>query len=68
MVTEKGILTENPAIMYYICQLFPEKKLAPTDPYELAKAQAFNMYLSSTVHVGMLTNIVDTDGRMMKVH
>ena len=29
-----------------------EKKLAPTDPYELAKAQAFNMYLSSTVHVG----------------
>ena len=52
MVTEKGILTENPAIMYYICQLFPEKKLAPTDPYELAKAQAFNMYLSSTVHVG----------------
>ena len=52
LVTEKGILTENPAIMYYICQLFPEKKLAPTDPYQLAKAQAFNMYLSSTVHVG----------------
>ena len=52
LITSKGILTETPAIMYYICMLHPEQKLAPSDPYELAEAQAFNMYLSSTVHVG----------------
>ena len=52
LITSKGILTETPAIMYYICMLHPEKQLAPNDPYELAEAQAFNMYLSSTVHVG----------------
>ena len=52
LITSKGILTETPAIMCYICMLYPEKKLAPSDPYELAEAQAFNMYLSSTVHVG----------------
>ena len=52
LITSKGILTETPAIMYYICMLHPEQKLAPNDPYELAEAQAFNMYLSSTVHVG----------------
>ena len=52
LITEKGILTETPSILVYICQTHPEKNLAPTDPYELAEAQAFNMYLSSTVHVG----------------
>ena len=38
--------------MFYISQLYPEKKLAPDNPHELAEAQSFNMYLSSTVHVG----------------
>ena len=52
LITKKGVLTENPAIMFYICQLYPDKKLAPDNPHELAEAQSFNMYLSSTVHVG----------------
>ena len=49
--TPDGILTENPAILLYITQMYPEKKLAPKEPFALAKAQSFNMYIASTVHV-----------------
>ncbi len=51
LVTPDGILTENPAILLYIAQMFPEKQLAPLDPYKLAQAQAFNMFIASTIHV-----------------
>ncbi len=52
LVTEAGTLTENTAILAYIAQSFPEAKLAPLDnPFEFARMQAFNAYLSSTVHV-----------------
>lgn len=50
--TPDGVLTENPAILLYIAQMYPEKQLAPEDPYELAKAQELNMYIASTIHVG----------------
>ena len=52
LVTERGVLTETPAILVYIAQRFPQAKLAPLDdPFALAEAQAFNSYLCSTVHV-----------------
>ena len=51
LVTADGILTENPAILLYIAQTHPASNLAPTDPFALAQAQAFNMFLASTVHV-----------------
>jgi glutathione S-transferase len=52
LITERGILTETPAILVYIAQTFPGSKLAPVDdPFALAQAQAFNSYLCSTVHV-----------------
>jgi glutathione S-transferase len=52
LVTDRGIVTETPAILLYVAQTFPAAKLAPLDdPYLLAKAQAFNSYLCSTVHV-----------------
>ena len=51
LVTAEGILTENPAILLYIAQTHPACNLAPTDPFALAEAQAFNMFLASTVHV-----------------
>lgn len=52
LVTSRGILTENPAILAYIAQAFPEAGLAPLDdPYAFAELQAFNSYLCSTVHV-----------------
>jgi len=52
LVTDRGILTETPALLIYIAQSFPAAKLAPLDdPFALAKVQAFNSYLCSTVHV-----------------
>jgi glutathione S-transferase len=52
LVTDRGILTETPAVLVFIAQSFPQAKLAPfDDPYALAQVQAFNSYLCSTVHV-----------------
>src|SRR5437868_3958356 len=31
LVTEDGILTENPALLTFVAQRFPEKRLAPLD-------------------------------------
>ena len=52
LVTDRGVLTETPAILAYISQTFPAAKLAPlNDPFAFAQVQAFNSYLCSTVHV-----------------
>ena len=51
LVTDKGPLTETVALLLYVAQTHPAAKLAPTDPFDLAKLQAFNAYLASTVHV-----------------
>lgn len=52
LVTERGVLTETPAILMYLCQRFPDAQLAPLeDVYALAQVQSFNSYLCSTVHV-----------------
>jgi len=52
LVTGQGILTETPAILAYIAQTNPDKKLAPFgDAFAFAQVQAFNSYLCSTVHV-----------------
>jgi glutathione S-transferase len=52
LVTERGSLTETPAILAFIAQSFPDAKLAPLeDAFGFAKVQAFNSYLCSTVHV-----------------
>ena len=48
--TGKGIITENPAILYFIAQTHPRANLAPRDPVALAQMQAFNSFLCSTVH------------------
>src|SRR5271170_946689 len=51
LVTDRGILTETPAMLAYIAQSFPRAKLAPIDdPFGFAEVQAFNSYLCSTVH------------------
>ena len=50
LATERGILTETPAILAWIAQTYPQAKLAPTDAFDFAAAQAFNSYLCSTVH------------------
>ncbi len=52
LVTERGILTETPAILAFIAQSYPTANLAPLDdPWEFARVQAFNSYLCSTAHV-----------------
>ncbi len=52
LVTDRGVLTENVAMLAYIAQTFPKAKLAPLDdPFAFAQVQAINSYLSSTVHV-----------------
>ena len=52
LVTAQGVLTETPAMLFYLAQLHPQTRLAPLDdPWELAQVQSFNAYLCATVHV-----------------
>ncbi len=52
LVTDRGILTETPALLQFIAQTFPAAGLAPLDdPFALARMNSFNSYLCSTVHV-----------------
>jgi|JI9StandDraft_1071089.scaffolds.fasta_scaffold119958_2 glutathione S-transferase len=48
--TERGVLTESPAIMTYIANRFPEARLAPDDdPWLYAQMQSFNAFIASSV-------------------
>jgi glutathione S-transferase len=50
--TERGVITETPAILAYIAQTHPQAGLAPLDdPFEFARMQSFASYLCATVHV-----------------
>jgi glutathione S-transferase len=50
--TDRGVLTENPAILGYIAQAFPSAALAPNgDAFAFADMQAFHLFLAATVHV-----------------
>lgn len=52
VVTDRGVLTETPAILAFIAQSYPKARLAPLDDaFAFAQLQAFNSYLCSTVHV-----------------
>ena len=52
LVTDRGVITETPAILAYIAQTHPHANLAPlNDPFQFAQLQAFNSYLCATVHV-----------------
>src|ERR1700733_15342203 len=48
LVTDKGILTETPAMLVFVAQSFPKMNLALIDdPFAFAQVQAFNSYLCS---------------------
>lgn len=51
LVTDRGVLTETPAMLVYIAQIFPAAQLAPLEPFAFGQVQAFNSYLCSSVHV-----------------
>ena len=51
VVTERGPLTESPAILAWIAQIWPQANLTPLgDPWAVAQVNSFNNYLSGTVH------------------
>ena len=52
LVTDRGILTETPAMLVYVAQRFPAARLAlMDDPFAFAQVQSFNSYLCSHLHV-----------------
>ena len=52
LVTDRGILTETPAMLVYVAQNFGRPELAlMDDPFGFAQVQAFNSYLCSHLHV-----------------
>jgi glutathione S-transferase len=52
LVTDRGVITETPAILAYVAQTFPQAKLAPLDDaFAFAQLQSFNSYLCATAHV-----------------
>jgi glutathione S-transferase len=52
IVTDRGTLTETPALLLYLAQQHPQAGLAPLDdPHALAELQAVNNWFCSTVHV-----------------
>lgn len=52
LVTDKGVLTETPAILAFICQEFPDAGVGSlNDAFAFAQVQSFNSYLCSTVHI-----------------
>ncbi len=52
LVATSGILTETPAMLAYVAQLYPAAQLAPLDdPFAFGQIQAFNSYICSTLHV-----------------
>jgi glutathione S-transferase len=52
LVTNRGVLTETPAMLAFIAQSFPHARLAPIDdPFAFAEVQAFNAYICATLHV-----------------
>lgn len=49
--TDHGVITQNAAILAFVAQTHPDRKLAPTDdPYAFAAFNAFNGFLASSLH------------------
>lgn len=52
LVTDKGTLTETPALLAYVAQTYPQAGLAPLgDAYEFARMQGINDYIAGSLHV-----------------
>ena len=51
LVADRGRLTESPAILAWIAMAYPDARLAPTDPWDLAQMHSFNAFVCATLHV-----------------
>ena len=49
--TPDGILTENPAILWYLGEVHLQAGLLPETPIERARLQELNAYICATVHI-----------------
>lgn len=49
--TDKGVITQNAAILTFVAETFPDAGLAPLDdPFEMARFNGFNGFLGSSLH------------------
>jgi glutathione S-transferase len=48
--TDDGVLTENVAILTYIARAFPQSRLLPEEPIDMARCISHMAWLSNTVH------------------
>lgn len=49
--TDKGVITQNAAILTFVAETYPNAGLAPVDdPFEMARFNAFNGFLGSSLH------------------
>jgi len=48
--TDEGVLTENVAILTYIAHSFPQARLLPEEPMDMARCISHMAWLSNTVH------------------
>ncbi|MGV9005343.1 MAG: glutathione S-transferase family protein [Brevundimonas sp.] len=54
LATERGVITQNAAILAFIAQTHPQRNLAPVgDPFHMARFNAFNGFLGSSLHPAM---------------
>lgn len=49
--TDRGVLTENPAILEYLAATHPDANLLPADAFDQARARSLCAYLCATAHV-----------------
>lgn len=61
LVTPEGVLTENAAILPYVATLYPDAGLAPTEPFDLARMNAFDAFLGSSLHPAIARVIFPKD-------
>ena len=51
MMSDRGVLSESPAILAWVAQSWPEANLAQVnDPWAFAQVNSFNNFLSGTLH------------------
>lgn len=51
LMTQEGVITENPAILTYVARTHPTAGMMPQTPFACAQADALNAYLCATMHV-----------------
>jgi len=56
-IDEQTVLTEYPAISYYLAKTYPDAKLLPSDILSQARAMEFLEYITATVHMRGFTRI-----------